>query len=520
MPNLRLLHDELAAAAEAWPDGIALITPNSEISFGELDRRTSALAGALGALGLERGDRLAILGQNSADYIAWHYATAKAGLIFHVLNTRLVADELKWMIDNAESAALIADADFASLARDLGSACPSLRFLVGMEGESGLEYETNALVARQCSPAEPGLDPDDPALMIYTSGTTGRPKGALQSHGGSLVADGLTRDAVAITPADTYLALMPFFHQAGLIRTRATLLAGGKTVIAGKVPAAATADAIVEYGVTFTMIASPQQNSAIREKIEAEGTAGFRNLRMLLGGGGVGKRATNTIQRTCEALGCTYFGVYGQTETTGPAVYIEGPDVFERPTSCGRPFPGIEVDIWDSSKNALPAGSVGEIVVRGPITARYWRNEAANRALYSGDWIHTGDLGYLDGDGFLYIKGRSKELIKTGAENVYPREVEAVLENHPGVADVAIIGLPDERWGEIVVAVIVSRAEQALTLEDLKNFCQGKIGGYKIPKGLIRVDEIPRNHTGKILRAPLIERALEERGDGFAGSQG
>lgn len=506
-----LLRDEPAESARAWGDRIALVTPQAEISFRALDSRSSALAGALGRLGLRGGDRLAILGDNSADYIAWHFAAAKAGIIFHVLNTRLAQGELQWMIDNAESSALIADQDFSPMAKDLASKCVSLRFLIGMEGESDLDEESNALAAKNAEAPDTLPCPEDPALMIYTSGTTGRPKGALQSQGGSRLADQWTRDAVAITENDVYLALMPFFHQAGLIRTRATLIAGGRSVIPGRIEAAATADAIVRYGVTFTMLASARQNAAIREKIENEGAEGFEPLRMILGGGGTGKRATDSIRRTCVAAGCTYFGVYGQTETTGPVVYIQGQDVFERPTSCGKPFPGLEIAIWDEAKSPVTPGTVGEIMVRGPITARYWKNDPANRSLYSGEWIHTGDLGYLDEEGFLFFKGRLKELIKTGAENVYPREVESVLESHPAISDVAVMGLPDDHWGEIVFAAVVARSDSLPSLDELKEFCRGKLGNYKIPKGILGVETIPRNHTGKILRRLLVDRALEER---------
>jgi acyl-CoA synthetase (AMP-forming)/AMP-acid ligase II len=506
--SLELLHHELEFAAQNWRDGVALITPREELSFRQLNARAKALAAALQSLGLSQGDRLAILGHNSADYITWHYAAAMAGIIFHVLNIRLAKDELKWMIDNAESSALITDTHFADLSNELRAECASLQFLIGMEGETSLDHETDILAKRKVAFLQPEIKPQDPALMIYTSGTTGRPKGALQSHGGSLVADQLTGDAVGIREDDIYLALMPFFHQAGLIRTRATLLAGGRTVIPGKVEAAATADAIVKYGVTFTMIASPQQNTAIREKLEQEGAEGFKHLRMILGGGGTGVRAAKAIRGMCEALDCTYFGVYGQTETTGPAVYIKGADVFERPASCGKPFPGVDVAIWNDQGESLAAEVEGEIVVRGPITARYWRNDEANNALYEGEWIHTGDIGYLDTDGFLYFKGRLKELIKTGAENVYPREVESVLETHPGIADVAIIGVPDESWGEAVVAAIVCRDDPPPTLQQIRDYCRGKIGGYKIPKRLLLVESIPRNHTGKILRQPLVELAV------------
>jgi acyl-CoA synthetase (AMP-forming)/AMP-acid ligase II len=508
---LNLLHHELETAASQWGDNVAIVTPERDYSFQQLDDTSSALAGALIELGVNQGDRLAILGHNSADYIIWHYAAAKTGVILHVLNTRLATTELQWMIDNAESTALIVDRDFVDQANLLENLCPSITFLIGMNGETTTEYDTGTLIEKDLLLTQPlQLDHHSPALMIYTSGTTGRPKGALQSHAGSLMADQLTRDAVKITNSDTYLALMPFFHQAGLIRTRATILAGGRCIILGKVEAAETANAIVHYDVTFTMIASPQQNVAIRNKLKEDGPEGFKNLRILLGGGGVGERATQTIKAICDALSCSYFGVYGQTETTGPAVYITGEDVFERPKSCGKPFPGVDIAICDDEGETLEAQSIGEINVRGPITAKYWRNEEANVALYEGEWIHTGDIGYLDDDGFLYFKGRVKELIKTGAENVYPREVEAVLEQHPDIADVAVIGLSDKDWGEVVCAVIVCRNNRKPSLTEVRDFCRNKIGGYKIPKRIFICENIPRNHTGKILRQPLIESALKE----------
>jgi len=505
-----LLQHELEDAALQYGDNIALISPNLQLSYNQVNKRATALAASLQQLGLSPGDRLAILGHNSIDYICWHYGAAKAGVIFHVLNTRLALGELSWMIDNAQSSALIVDPHFVDLARQLQQCCPSLNTLIGMSGELGLDYNSEQLAQNQQALTAPTIEPTAAALMIYTSGTTGRPKGALQSHAGSVLADQLTRDAVAISDKDRYLALMPFFHQAGLIRSRATLLAGGSCIILGKVDAAAAADAIVEHHITFTMLASAQHSSAIRDKLAATGPASFTALRMILGGGGGGHRAVDSMGYLCKALGCDYFGVYGQTESTGPAVFITGSDVFQRPTSCGRAFPGIDVAIWDGDGQPLSQGQQGQIVIRGGITARYWRNETANSALYCGQWILTGDIGCLDEEGFLYFKGRIKELIKTGAENVYPREVEAVLEQHPAVADVAVFGLPDSQWGERVCVAVVSRGHDAVTLAQLRDYCRDKIGGYKIPKQLLLTDTIPRNHTGKILRHALIERALKQ----------
>ena len=507
--NTTMLQHELESAALHYGDKTALISPTLQMSYHQLNRRATAQGAALQRLGLNPGDRLAILGHNSIDYISWHYGAAKAGVILHVLNTRLAADELSWMIDNAESCALIAGPHFAELARQLQQRCPSLKTLIGMSGEQSLDYSSEQLAQTQQALTPVSLAPGDAALMIYTSGTTGKPKGALQSHAGSVLADRLTRDAVVINSSDRYLALMPFFHQAGLIRTRATLLAGGSCVILGKVTAIAAADAIADYAITFTMLAAAAHSNAIRDKLAVQGPTPFSALRMILGGGGSGHRATASMERLCKALNCDYFGVYGQTESTGPVVFITGPDVFQRPTSCGRAFPGIDIAIWDSEGEPLGAGKDGQIVIRGGLTARYWRNEAANHDLYRGQWIQTGDIGTLDDQGYLYFKGRIKELIKTGAENVYPREVEAILEQHPEIADVAVFGLPDGEWGERVCAAVVSRGSHQITLTQLRAFCRGKIGDYKHPKQLLFIDSITRNHTGKILRQALIEQALK-----------
>jgi acyl-CoA synthetase (AMP-forming)/AMP-acid ligase II len=495
-----LLHDELVMAADAYGEAIAFQTPSATFSYRHCADRARDVAIRLQASGLKPGERLAILAGNSVDYMIYHYAASMAGLIFHVLNTRLAAAELAWMLNDAESAALIADDEFAAMAVGLQAACPTIRHLI--RSDQDLPSVAAELITPQMSPA-------DPVVMIYTSGTTGRPKGALQSHQGSVAANQNTRNAVAITSDDIYLAMMPFFHQAGLIRTRATLLAGGKVIVPGKLDANGVADAIVDYGVTFTMIASPQQETAIREKLRAEGAADFHAFRLLLGGGGGGVKRMARLKAMCVELDCVYFGVYGQTETSGPAVFITEEDAFERPDSCGRPFPDVDIEIWIDGEPQAP-GVEGEIMIRGPITASYWRNDPANEALYTREWVHTGDVGSLDADGFLYFKGRVKELVKTGAENVYPREVEAVIEAHEAVRDVAMFGVPDAKWGELVCVAVVLNSGQTLNLEEIRAFCRDKIGGYKIPKRLIIVDNIQRNHTGKILRNKLVEIAAKE----------
>lgn len=207
-------------------------------------------------------------------------------------------------------------------------------------------------------------------------------------------------------------------------------------------------------------------------------------------------------------------GIYGQTEVTGPATIITGEDYFLKPYSCGKPMKEIDLQIWYEMKRSAPAGTVGEIMIRSKTCIPgYWNNDEANQSLYSGEWLHTGDLARIDDDGFVYFIDRKKELIKTGGENVYPREVEDALGTHPAIADLAVIGLPDpDGWGEKVTAVVILKEGYALSLDEVKAHCRNKIAGYKIPKELTIVEVIPRNHTGKIKKLELkeqLERLVE-----------
>jgi acyl-CoA synthetase (AMP-forming)/AMP-acid ligase II len=318
--------------------------------------------------------------------------------------------------------------------------------------------------------------------------------------------DRLTANALQMSHEDVYLAFMPYFHQAGLIRTRAVMQKGGMNLIAGKLDPESLASYIEKKNVSITMLVPPYDTLlteiADREKLS------FSSLRFIIGAGGAGPDHAKRMAAFCRKFSCRYMGVYGQTEVTGPAVIITDQDYFLRPHSCGRPMPGIDLQIRDEENNPVSAGSVGEIMIRSSTCIPgYWNNEAADRSLYTGDWLHTGDLARLDEEGFVYFAGRKKELIKTGGENVYPLEVENVLSAHTAIAELAVMGLPDPNgWGEKVTAVVVLKHGRDLTLEDVKNFCRGKLAGYKIPKTLKIVDSLPRNHTGKVLKPALLER--------------
>jgi fatty-acyl-CoA synthase len=505
---MRLLHEVLRKTVLQYPEKIAFENLGQNISFSELFLRMESLAGTLAGFGIRKGDRVTILAENSVDYICYHYALGILGAILHVINTRLSEREMTWMVNNAESMVMVIDESHASRWPMFSMSCPSLQFLIGIGEVEGAKYRTDELVSAG-SPLKdpPSVSPKDPALLIYTSGTTGMPKGALQTHEGSTLQDELMAEALSSSPDDIYLAFMPYFHQAGLIRTRSTMMRGGKNVTMGKkLDIFKVANIIAEKKISLAFV-PPPVDSVILETLERE-KLDLSCLRLIVGGGGQGPAYAEKMKQFCEKLHCRFMGVYGLTECTGTVTYVMDEDAFTNPFTCGRPFRGLQVEIWDDGHRPLPSGEVGEVMVRGQTNVPgYWKNDQATKELYTGEWLHTGDLGKLDAEGFLYIVDRKKDMIKTGAENVYSKEVEDVLCTHPSIGDLAVVGLKDPNpsgWGEIVTAIIVPKPEAAeLTVDELKTFCKDKIAGYKVPKIVHNVKTIPRNAIGKVQKVEL-----------------
>jgi len=509
---MTLLHDICYQAVRKHGQRIAFDSLDHQVTFDQLWDRITNVAGALSNLGIKKGDRVGILSNNCPDYMVYHYATAKVGAILLVLNTRHTTDELLWALNDAEASILVIGEDFEPILDELKNGCSTLNFTIGIGSIPGVDYSTDGLAElQQPMNEEPVLSEQDPVLLIYTSGTTGRPKGALQTHAGSMMIDQLTADILETCPDDVYLAFMPYFHQAGLIRARATLLNGGVNLVVGKMNSETLASYIEQKNVSITMLVPPFDTDLM--EIADRDMLTLPSLRFIIGFGGGGPAHARQMQVFCQRFNCRYMGVYGQTEVTGTATIITDDDYFtKRPYSCGKAMQGIDLEIWDEKKEPVPNGTVGEIMIRSRscITA-YWKNEEASRSLYTGDWLHTGDLARLDDDGFVYFMDRKKELIKTGGENVYPREVENALQSHSAIDQLVIIGLPDPGgWGEKVTAVVIPKAGQTLSLEEVKAHCRGKIGGYKIPKSLLITDQFPRNHTGKILKRVLKDRLKNE----------
>jgi len=507
---MTLLPDICRKAVNNYGSRIAFDSLDHQLTFDQLWERIRSLAGALSNLGVKKDARVVILSANCADYIVCHYATAGMGAILLVLNTRHTSAEMLWALNDSEASVLIIGQEFQPLLGELREGSPSINFTIGIGFKGSADFSIDELAEAQHEFSEAsGLSEKDPILLIYTSGTTGRPKGALQTHEGSVMIDQLTANALETSQHDVYLAFMPYFHQAGLIRTRATMLNGGTNLIASKMDPENLVSYIMDKNVSITMLPPPYDT--LLTKIADRDKLTFPSLRFIIGAGGAGPGHAERMKLFCQRFKCRYMGVYGQTEVTGPATIITDEDYYNKPHSCGRAMKGIDIEIWDNEKQPVPNGTVGEILIRSKTCIpSYWKNEEASRSLYTGNWLHTGDLARIDDEGFVYFVDRKKELIKTGGENVYPREVEDVLALHPAIAELTIIGLPDPGgWGEKVCAVAVLKKGHSLTQEEVKDFCQGKIAGYKIPKTLKIVDNIPRNHTGKILKRVLQDQFRE-----------
>jgi fatty-acyl-CoA synthase len=488
---MRLIHTLLDEASLLHGENIAIEDPNSHLTYDQLNHRSRLVANALLDLNIKMGDRVAILSPNCADYLVLQYAVSRLGGILEVLNTRHVTDELSYALNNAEASCLFIHQDCIEHLQALES-CPSIKFSIGLGKITDCKYNLNELLNKTSfSELSMSISNKTPAVLMFTSGTTGKPKGAIQNQENSVQADLITVKLLDIISKDRFLAFMPFFHQAGLIRARAILSQGATLVISGAVNIENIADYLLEKRITMTMLVPPYSGKLI--DVCEEKNISLPDLRMLIGGTGGARFKEFCIKNACRSM-----MVYGQTEVTGLITAIFDKESWKRKGSVGQVVEDMEMEIWDEEGKPVKTGETGEIMAKSVrCISGYWNNQEASNSLYSKEWMHTGDLGRVDEDGFLYFINRKKELIKTGGENVYPIEVENVIVDHPNVKDAIVMGMLDKSWGEVVVSVLVTKNNQNLDIVDLKQFCVGKLAGYKIPKRVYCVKEIPRNHTGK-----------------------
>ena len=474
--------------AERTPGRLAYAAGERRVAYGELAPSAAALAGRLLDAGADGRSPIALWAPNGEAFIVGLAAILHLGAAVVPLNTRLTDDEAAWQLADARPSVLCAAAPLLERGRALAAA----------SGCAFVALDAATLAPAAGGPAAALVEPAATAAVVYTSGTSGKPKGALLSHANlwhSAMAQAQTLGAL---PDDRWLACLPLFHVSGLAMLTRAWLFGQAVVVHERFDAERIAQAVESERITCVSLVP----TALARLCEVRaGRPLGPSLRLVLLGGGPAPAA---LLRQSLALGLPVAVTYGLTETASQAATLAPAELESHLGSVGKPLMPLELRIERQDGGAAAPGEVGEIVVRGPTVARgYLGRPDTDAATLKDGWLHTGDVGHLDGDGYLYVADRRDDLIVSGGENVYPAEVEAVLAEHPQVAEAAVVGLPDPVWGQAVAAAVVPRPGPAPTLEALRAHCAPRLAGYKLPRRLRLVPELPRTASGKLRRAAV-----------------
>lgn len=503
--------DIVSEHAQLQGDTPAFTYGEEVFTFAGLDQNSNRVAHALIALGIAKGDRVAFLGKNHPLYFEALLGAAKIGAVMTPVNWRLAAPEIAYILDNCEARVVFVAEGFAEIVDKVRSQTPRVEQVIGIDAPdcAGTDYRS----WRDGYRADPvgieaGLECD--ALQLYTSGTTGRPKGAVMTHGSILssrdaAGQGEMRAWQEPVPGDVTLLAMPCFHISGTGTGIGTMVAGTNSIVLPEYDPSKALDLIENYNISKIFLVP----AAIQILLNHPRVRDIDFSRLKYVTYGASPIPLELMREAMQVLGCGFVQMYGMTETSGTIVALDPedhvPEGSPRMRSVGTPLPGVEVKIIDEHGDQVPAYTVGEIATRSSKNMRgYYNNPAATAETIDDEgWLRTGDAGYLDEDGYLYIHDRVKDMIISGGENIYPAEVENALYAHPAIADVAVIGIPSEKWGEEVKACVVLKEGAELTQADVIAHARDHIAGYKCPKSVDFITALPRNPSGKILRREL-----------------
>ena len=502
--------NQLERHALMQPGAPALRFLGNTVTWSELRRRVAALAGALSRRGVGFGDRVMILMLNRTEFVESVLAANMIGAIAVPINFRLTPAEIAFLVDDCEAGVMITESVLAPVGngvRDITSVLNTV-VVAGDTAEEGLlGYED--LVNEPGDPAEPVDIPNDsPALIMYTSGTTGRPKGAVLTHTNltGQTMTGLYTHGVDVN--DVGFVGVPFFHIAGVGNMLTGMLLGIPTVIhpLGAFDPGHLLDVLAAEKVTGIFLVPAQWQAVCNAQ-----QANPRDVKLRVMSWGAAPASDTLLRQMSETFpGTQILAAFGQTEMSPVTCMLLGEDAIKKRGSVGKVIPTVAARVVDENMNDVPVGDVGEIVYRAPtLMSGYWNNPEATAEAFAGGWFHSGDLVRMDEDGYVCVVDRKKDMIISGGENIYCAEVENVLASHPGIVEVAVIGRPHQKWGEVpiaVAAIVASGQENKLSLEDLDEFLNERLARYKHPKGLEIVDALPRNPAGKVLKTELRAR--------------
>ncbi|WP_084421048.1 long-chain-fatty-acid--CoA ligase [Henriciella litoralis] len=503
MPHIadipRVQGQKLADKPAIWFEG-------ETTNFAELDRYSSQIANGLIALGVEPDDRVAYLGKNMGAYYEILFGCAKARAAMTGINNRLAPPEMQFILSDSCAKVLFVAQEFYDAATKIAPDCPKLEQIIAIDGEHA-DWPAYRQWRSGQSPAAPGLktEGNDDVIQLYTSGTTGLPKGVMLTNDNyrAVFEEAAKLEWSAYDEGDAVMNAMPLFHVAGCNIGVLAAAQGAKTVILREIDPSVILNLVEEHKINHAfwvpaVILMLSQMPGVDER-------DFSSLKTI--SYGASPIAEDLLKRAIDLFGARFTQLYGLTETVGLGTYL--PHEAHDPSwgklrSCGVPYPSAVVQVVDAEDKPVPQGAVGEIVIRADFVMKgYWNREEATEEALTGGFFHTGDAGYFDEDGFLYIHDRIKDMIVSGGENVYPAEVENAIFGHPDLADVAVIGVPSEKWGEEVKAIVVCKEGHDCDAASVIAWARERIAGYKCPKSVDFVPALPRNPSGKILRKDL-----------------
>ncbi|CAA0079014.1 Long-chain-fatty-acid--CoA ligase FadD13 [Zhongshania aliphaticivorans] len=499
------LNDHIGFHARVRGDMMMASDSVKSLNYGEAWDYINTIAAHIQSGGISKGDRVAILAKNSVDNLCVFLACARIGAVVVGLNYRLAPAEVEFIASNADVEMLFFDKEFDELRGEYLRSKPC----VCLDSAEPAPLLENWLQ----SPAnlnEVEINGDDILFQMYTSGTTGLPKGVLVSHYNVLANtyQAPMTTGVGGRVGEVALVIAPTFHAVGLVGSLLGVIYGGSMIIHRDYDPVGMIETLAKERISTVAVIPVmlQFSLAMVPNIKDYDFSALHSINY-----GASPISETLLQQGMEAFGCDFIQGYGQTESTMALTFLTAEDhkkaLAGRPEllrSCGRAVFGTEVKIVGDDGQELPLGEIGEIVAKGPqVMQGYWKNPEATAKTVADGWLHTGDAGRMDEEGYIYIQDRVKDMIISGGENIYPAEIENVLMAHSQIQDVSIIGVPDQKWGEIPLAVIVSGGQPELSAEELIEFCRGKLAGYKIPRKVEYLDALPRNPTGKVLKKDI-----------------
>ncbi|OZM58374.1 long-chain fatty acid--CoA ligase [Lottiidibacillus patelloidae] len=465
------------------PEKVAVIDGDNhkQWTYEELHERAENYAVYLQENGVAKGDRIALLSSNHICYFDLLFACSKIGAIFVPLNWRLAKEELSYILQDCTPTLLFYHSDFSEVVTFL-----NVNRTININ---------KAILEGKKSYLKVNVIQSDPAAIIYTGGTTGKPKGVVLTHQNIHCNAVNTVVSWQLKDSDTTAVFLPMFHTGGLNALAIPiLLIGGTVVLTKKFEPTTAIRMLNDYKCTIALLVPTMYHLIV--KTSAFSHTSFPTMHTFLSGGAP---CPLTIYREFEKKGLSFKEGYGLTEAGPNNFYISPKDALKKRGSVGKPMLYNEVKLIADDGKDVQSSEVGEIIIRGGhVFSHYWNNENATSATLVNGWLHTGDLARKDEEGYYYIVGRKKEMIITGGENVFPLEIEHILSQHDAVDEVAIIGLPDEKWGEVVTAIIVPSAEKVLSIEEVQKYCAEKLGKYKVPKKVVFTEKMPKTDVGKI----------------------